>query len=90
MDPEVILLDIQLPEMDGYTIAKKIRNIEKLKNTPLIVVTSYAMVGDREKAIEAGATEYIEKPINPNIFVNQIESVLQKSRGASHDKSPGS
>ena len=74
--PDIILLDIQLPEMDGYTVAVKIRENKELKKTPIIAVTSYAMPGDREKAIESGATGYIEKPINPDTFISQMESFL--------------
>ncbi len=74
--PDIILLDIQLPEMDGYTVAKKIRANENLKNVPIIAVTSYAMPGDKEKAIEAGATGYIEKPIDPETFITQMISFL--------------
>lgn len=74
--PDVILLDIQLPEMDGYSVAAKLREINVLKNTPIIAVTSYAMPGDREKAIESGATGYIEKPINPETFIFQMESFI--------------
>lgn len=74
--PNIILLDIQLPEMDGYTVALKIREIEELKKTPIIAVTSYAMPGDKEKAIESGATGYIEKPINPDTFISQMKSFL--------------
>ncbi|MFH1196868.1 MAG: response regulator [bacterium] len=74
--PDIILLDIQLPEMDGYTVALKLREIEELEATPMIAVTSYAMPGDREKAIESGATGYIEKPINPDTFISQMESFL--------------
>jgi two-component system, cell cycle response regulator DivK len=74
--PDIILLDIQLPEMDGYTVAVKIRENEELKNIPIIAVTSYAMPGDKEKAIESGATGYIEKPINPDTFISQMKSFL--------------
>lgn len=74
--PDIILLDIQLPEMDGYTVAKKIREIEELNSTHIIAVTSYAMPGDKEKAIESGATGYIEKPINPETFIDQMKSFL--------------
>lgn len=74
--PDIILLDIQLPELDGYAVAVKLREIEELKHTPIIAVTSYAMPGDREKAIESGATGYIEKPINPETFISQMESFL--------------
>lgn len=75
-DPDIILLDIQLPEMDGYTVAVKLRENEALKKTPIIAVTSYAMPGDMEKAIESGATGYIEKPINPDTFISQMKSFL--------------
>jgi CheY-like chemotaxis protein len=76
--PRAILLDIQLPEMDGYTVAYQIRKNSLLEDTPIIAVTSYAMMGDREKVISAGADDYIEKPINPDTFVSQIEKhILQ-------------
>ncbi|MBU0473928.1 MAG: response regulator [Bacteroidetes bacterium] len=75
-EPDIILLDIQLPEMNGYTVAIKIRENEKLKKTPIVVVTSYAMPGDKEKAFESGATGYIEKPINPDTFILQMKSFL--------------
>jgi CheY-like chemotaxis protein len=74
--PDIILLDIQLPEMDGYTVAVKLKEDEGLKNIPIIAVTSYAMPGDREKAIESGAIGYIEKPINPDTFISQMKSFL--------------
>ncbi len=77
--PDLILLDIQLPVMDGYTVARKIRQIESLKATPIIAVTSYAMPGDRERSIEAGCTGYIEKPINPETFLSEIQKFLQNS-----------
>jgi len=71
--PDVILLDIQLPTMDGYTTARHLRGIEALRDVPIIAVTSYAMLGDREKALEAGCTGYIEKPIAPETFVTEVE-----------------
>jgi two-component system, cell cycle response regulator DivK len=74
--PDIILLDIQLPEMDGYTIASELKKNEELKSTPIIAVTSYAMPGDKEKAMDAGATGYIEKPINPDTFVSEMEVFL--------------
>ena len=70
--PDLILLDIQLPLMDGYEVARRLRRNESLAATPIIAVTSYAMAGDRERALEAGATDYIEKPINPGTFVQQV------------------
>jgi two-component system cell cycle response regulator DivK len=74
--PDLILLDIQLPGMDGYAVAKLLRSIESLRETPIIAVTSYAMVGDREKTLAAGCNGYIEKPINPETFVSEIEAFL--------------
>lgn len=74
--PDLVLLDIQLPVMDGYSVARELRKIEVLVNTPIIAVTSYAMSGDREHALEAGCTGYIEKPINPETFITQIEQFL--------------
>jgi CheY-like chemotaxis protein len=70
--PDLILLDIQLPMLDGYAVAAQLRLDPALRNTPIIAVTSYAMMGDREKVMAAGATGYIEKPIDPGTFVGQI------------------
>jgi two-component system cell cycle response regulator DivK len=75
LKPDLILLDIQLPLMDGYAVARALRGIESSRNTPIIAVTSYAMVGDREKALAAGCTGYIEKPIDPETFVAEIERI---------------
>ncbi len=72
LQPDLILLDIQLPLMDGYAVASELRRLPILDKTPIVAVTSYAMVGDRERALSAGATDYIEKPINPATFVAQI------------------
>lgn len=74
--PDAILLDIQLPEMDGYSVAKELRKNSELTETPIIAVTSYAMTGDKEKAFEAGATGYIEKPIDPDTFIAQMEVLI--------------
>ncbi|MCM2284062.1 MAG: response regulator [Desulfobacula sp.] len=76
-NPKAILLDIQLPEMDGYAVARELKKHPELDRVPIIAVTSYAMVGDREKIMEAGATGYIEKPINPDTFVAEILQYLQ-------------
>jgi two-component system cell cycle response regulator DivK len=73
--PDLILLDIQLPAMDGYAVARGLRGVESLRRTPIVAVTSYAMVGDREKCLAAGCNGYIEKPIDPETFVQEIEGV---------------
>jgi two-component system, cell cycle response regulator DivK len=67
--PALILLDIQLPTMDGYSVARALRRIPAMRDVPIIAVTSYAMTGDREKALAAGCNGYIEKPIDPESFV---------------------
>ena len=71
--PDLILLDIQLPIMDGYEVATRLRSNPELSEIPIIAVTSYAMSGDREKALSAGCNGYIEKPIDPDTFLAQIE-----------------
>ncbi|HEX2967261.1 MAG TPA: response regulator [Syntrophorhabdaceae bacterium] len=71
--PDLILLDIQLPVMDGYAVASRLKAHPELTHIPIVAVTSYAMLGDREKALGSGCSGYIEKPINPDTFVNQIE-----------------
>ena len=73
------MLDIQLPMMDGYEVARALRAIETLRDTPIIAVTSHAMVGDREKALAAGCNGYIEKPINPDSFVAEVASFARST-----------
>ena len=73
---DMILLDIQLPGMDGYQVVKALRAIPSLADTPIMAITSYAMVGDRERALLEGFTEYIEKPINPDTFKDTIASLF--------------
>ncbi len=70
--PDAILLDIQLPEMDGYAVAAELIKHDVLKGIPIIAVTSYAMVGDREQVLASGASAYMEKPIDPTTFVAEI------------------
>ena len=74
--PDIILMDIQLPIMDGYETTRCIRSIDAFKETPIIAITSYAMVGDREKTLAAGCTDYIEKPIQPETFIQRIQTYL--------------
>jgi two-component system, cell cycle response regulator DivK len=76
--PELILLDIQLPRMDGYSVARQLRANPDLAEVPIVAVTSYAMVGDRDKALAAGCNGYIEKPVNPDTFMRQVEQHLKQ------------
>jgi CheY-like chemotaxis protein len=74
--PALILLDIQLPGMDGYTVARELRNNPAFDEVPIVAVTSYAMAGDREQILAAGCNGYIEKPINPETFMDKVEQHL--------------
>lgn len=74
--PDLVLMDIQLPGIDGFEATHQIRKSTKNGDTPIIALTSYAMVGDREKAIKAGCNGYIEKPINPDTIMDEIWSYL--------------
>jgi CheY-like chemotaxis protein len=76
MLPQAILLDIQLPEMNGYQVAEELRKDASLGEVPIIAATSYAMPGDKERALAPGATGYIEKPINPKTFVSQLQEFI--------------
>jgi two-component system, cell cycle response regulator DivK len=75
--PALILLDIQLPLLDGYAVARRLRSNPALADVPIIAVTSYAMAGDRERVLLAGCTDYLEKPIDPDTFMSQIEQYLR-------------
>jgi two-component system, cell cycle response regulator DivK len=74
--PDAVLLDIQLPGMDGYSVARELRKNCELAGIPIIAVTSYAMPGDKEKAFESGATGYIEKPVDPDTFIAEMEDLI--------------
>jgi len=75
--PDLIIMDIQLPGIDGLETTKRIRESEADGEVPIIALTSYAMAGDRKKALKAGCTGYIEKPINPETFMNEIKKFLE-------------
>ena len=78
--PDVILLDIQMPEMDGYDVANRIKQDESLLSIPLIGVSSFAMPGDREKALDSGFIGYIEKPVDPDRFAQTVRSLLENTK----------
>jgi two-component system, cell cycle response regulator DivK len=74
--PDLIIMDIQLPDISGLEATRRIREIETDGKMFIIALTSYAMVGDREEALAAGCTDYIEKPINPETFISSIKKYL--------------
>lgn len=79
MNPDLILLDISLPEMDGYTLAERFQDMPELKGVPVLAVTANVMKGDRERTLAAGCSDYIAKPIDIDRLPRQIEGALRKS-----------
>ncbi|HVE44186.1 MAG TPA: response regulator [Gammaproteobacteria bacterium] len=77
--PKVILMDIQLPGMDGLTLTRQIKANPQFKETAIIAVTAYAMKGDREKALAAGCDEYVSKPIDIKTFPDMVAKYLAVS-----------
>ena len=77
--PELILLDMNLPVMDGWTVAETLKGDAATKHIPIIALTAHAMSGDREKAVNAGCDDYHAKPIDFSQLLNQIDSALSAS-----------
>jgi len=76
-EPDIILLDIQLPDINGTEICKELRKMDKFKNTPIIAVTSFAMKGDKDRIIEAGFNDYVSKPLNIIDFRKKIQNLVE-------------
>lgn len=86
--PDIILLDIQLPGMDGYAVARRLRASSVLAGIPIVAVTSYAMAGDKEQALASGADGYLEKPINPDTFAQDILAFMPIKDQGRQDEDP--
>lgn len=76
--PQLILMDINMPEMDGYTLTARIRQLPNMGGIPIIALTANVMKGDREKSLEAGCDGYIQKPIDIDTITTQIERYLKR------------
>ena len=74
--PDLILLDVGLPEMDGWEVARTIRADEALKATPIIAVTAHAMAGDQESALQAGCDDYIAKPVDEDELWEKVAKCI--------------
>jgi two-component system response regulator len=74
--PDLILMDLSLPKMDGWTATSKIKAKETLAHIPIIALTAHAMVGDREKALQAGCNDYISKPIDLRELTSKLAHFL--------------
>jgi two-component system cell cycle response regulator DivK len=81
--PDVILLDIQMPEMDGYEVAAVIKSDPVLASIPVVGVSSFAMPGDRDRALRSGFAGYIEKPVDPERFAHSVTMFLKGAKGPS-------
>lgn len=76
--PDLILMDINMPDIDGYTLTAKIRQMEGMERVPIIALTANVMRGDREKSLEAGCDGYIQKPIDIDLLPEQIARYLRE------------
>jgi two-component system, cell cycle response regulator DivK len=82
LSPDLIIVDINLPDFDGYEVTRRIRQFHPHGEVPIVAITSYAMRGDREKSLASGCTAYFEKPIDPITIVEDMERAISRSRAA--------
>ncbi len=78
MLPDLILLDINLPEIDGYEVTAQLRADDELRGVPIVALTANVMKGDREKTLEAGCSGYIQKPIDVDLLPSQLAALLER------------
>ena len=78
--PDLILMDINMPDMDGYTLTAKIKAMPSFERVPILALTANVMRGDRERTLEAGCDGYIQKPLDIDQLIKEIERFLARSR----------
>jgi two-component system, cell cycle response regulator DivK len=88
--PDILLLDIGMPVLDGYAVARKIRENPALAPLPILAVTAYAMQGDREKILHSGFDGYLSKPVNASALAGEIERLLNKRADQDGSQKQGS
>jgi len=76
--PGLILMDVQLPDMDGLEVTRKLKENPSTRDIPVVAITSYAMKGDREEALVAGCTDYITKPIDKTTFLQRVPTYFRR------------
>jgi two-component system cell cycle response regulator len=81
-NPDLIICDIQLPRMDGHQVVRTLQSEGRFRDTPMIAVTAFAMMGDRERVLSSGFNGYIAKPIQAETFVSQVEEFLAPNQKA--------
>ncbi|MGC3972623.1 MAG: response regulator [Pirellulales bacterium] len=76
---DAVLLDMNLPEIDGWEVARRLKSHEATRRLPIIAVTAHAMVGDREKTLAAGCDDYTSKPIDFPVLIGKLERLIEKT-----------
>src|SRR5512133_1136486 len=76
LHPDIILMDINMPEMDGYTLTARIRSLPNMGMVPIVALTANVMKGDRERSLEAGCDGYIQKPVDIDTIAAQVERFM--------------
>jgi two-component system cell cycle response regulator DivK len=87
--PDLILMDLTLPEMDGWTATERLKSNPQTKHIPVIALTAHTLPGDRKRALEAGCDDYLSKPMDIILFNQIIEQTLMKAAGENKRKSTG-
>jgi len=82
MRPDLILMDINMPDMDGYTLTAKIRSMPGFERVPILALTANVMRGDKEKTLEAGCDGYIQKPLDIDQLIGEVERFLTRRTNA--------
>ncbi|MDZ4765732.1 MAG: response regulator [Chloroflexota bacterium] len=79
--PDLVLMDLSLPKMDGWTATRKIKANPEIAHIPVIALTAHAMVGDRDRALEAGCDDYLTKPLNLRELAQKLTQFIEQGRG---------